>query len=160
VTFFPCRTMSHPHNLKASVDNINDYTLEQPHQEPEFGFRIEESGVQYRILCHLTDRVLAALRTKHAAHAFQRIAEYWRQEHMPDLDAEGSTRDFQELLKAASSNQREWPTIVIAWAMPSHVGGVHPRNIPLNTWMSDSWIEDQYIALNGIVSTPEASIST
>jgi hypothetical protein len=144
--------MSHPQNLRASVNKLNTYVGGSTLLEPEFGFFIQEGGVQHKILCQLTERVITALRTQRAAAAFKRIAEYWRRQHKPDLDAEGAARDFQKLLEVASNDQRQWPTIIIGWAIPPQIGATHIRGTISNQLVSDFSPEDQYIALNGIVS--------
>lgn len=146
-------TMAYPKNLRVAVDKKNTYVPSDGWQKPYYGNLIEEGGIQHDILCRLTDRVISALKTRRAHAALQEIAEGWRRQYKPDLNAAKAAADFQKLLDDPSDDHRFWATIIIAWKMAPQVGGGHLRKTPLNVEEPEFLFSFQYIGLNGVVST-------
>jgi hypothetical protein len=144
--------MLFPRNGRVSVDKLNTYVAGQPVHDPEFGFLTKEDGPQHDILCDLSSRVISAIKTRRACGAFEMIAGQWGQRYKQDLNAADAAKKFQSLLEEPSKDQRKWVTLVIAWKMPPEIGGAHARTSSINQLVTDFWLDDQYISLNGLVS--------
>jgi hypothetical protein len=146
--------MPYPKNLRVALDKKNTYVPSDGWQTPLFGNLIEEGGIQHDVLCRLTDRVISALKTRRAHAALQKIAEDWRRQYKQDLNAAKAATDFQTLLDDPSGDHRFWATVVIAWKMAPQIGGAHIRKTALNLEEPQFFFDFQYLALNGVVSTP------
>jgi len=137
------------------VDKLNTYTDGNPVRDPEYGFLTKEFGTQHEILCDLSSRVISAIKTQRAYGVYEKIASKWGQRYKQDLNAADAAKEFQKLLEEPSKNQREWVTLVIAWKMPPEIGGTHVRRSSINQLVTDFGLDDQYIALNGLVSVAD-----
>ena len=118
------------------------------------GAQLPPSSTLHRLVCAITRRVFAALRTDRAGGALRSIAEQWSAHHHHQLDPAKAVQDFQSLVANARQHNHAWANVIVRWKCPGMNGGCYRLHLPTPSVPREFILSEQWFVLNGKVSTP------